>query len=151
MNLVESRQKGYVYTIDREDTYAVSGIVELPDGSLWINGASPVYAVEMTEDGNILLASTDKYIFTDSNGYFIMSDLSSGLWAFDVSDDDGWHLYIFEAGEEGASPSVVKVFLQTEQTTLDAGDVYADVYEFTDFRYMDDEAFFSMLYPMEAV
>lgn len=151
VNLVESRQKGYVYTIDREDTYAVSGIVELPDGTLWINGASPVYAAEITEDGNISLTSTDKYIFTDSNGYFIMSDLSSGLWAFDVSGDEGWHLYVFEAGEEGASPSVVKVFLQTEQTTLDAGDVYADVYEFTDFRYMDDEAFFSMLYPMEAV
>ena len=92
MNLVESKQKGYVYTIDREDTYAVSGIVELPDGSLWINGASPVYAAEVTEDGNISLTSTDKYIFTDSNGYFIMSDLSSGLWAFDVSDDDGWQL-----------------------------------------------------------
>ena len=150
VNLRSSRQKGYVFTIDREDAYSVSGTVELPDGSLWINGASPVYAVDIDEDGLVTLSETDKYIFSDSNGRFVMTDLSAGLWAFDAADEDGWHLYIFETGEAGASATAVKVVdgLQPADGLALEG-IYIDAYRFTAGMYMDDEAFFAMLYPQQ--
>ncbi len=150
VNLLESKRTGYVMTIRRDEVFSVSGTVELSDGTPWINGASPLYKAVL-EDGRIAVESTDMYIFTDSDGRFVATELPAGFWAFDVSDGSGWNLYIFETGESGAPSAMVKVLDNPGPADYSADEIYSAVYAYTEGSYMNDAAFFSMLYPEEAV
>ena len=151
VNLVASRSKGYVMWIDAEQLYSVAGTAIRPDNQPWINGSSPLYSVTIDEEGNVSLENTDNYIFTDSDGVFIASDLKPGMYAFDIDYKDSWILSIFEVKDKGQRTSDVLVLDSAEETDLNAGDIYSAVYMYGEGEVMSGDAFFSVLYPQEAV
>ena len=151
VNLMRSKGKGYVLWIDREELYSVAGDVILPDGTPWINGSSPLYEATIDEEGNITLENTDNYIFTDSDGVFIATDLHAGTYAFDTDCGGEWILYAFEVDGNGQRPSDVLVFDSSAEADLEAGDTYSAVYMFDEGEVMTGDAFFAVLYPQEAI
>lgn len=147
LNLRESDMSGYVYTISADDSWSASGLVYLPDGSLWLNGSSPVYSVEIAEDGTVATYTSDLYVFTDTDGRFVLSQLPEGLYAFDVPYDGGWLLYIFPVdGSEDAS-LLQMLGEPVEALGLALPDVYQGALMYSLDRTMTSEEFFNMLYP----
>ena len=150
VNIAGSERKGYVMTISADNKYSAAGDVILPDGTPWINGASPMYAVEI-EDGRAMLESTEEYIFTDSDGWFVTPVLVPGYYGFDVRYNDSWILVIFEIADNEDSIGQVQLL------TLDAGDaselqlpeVYTSYIQMVTDSVISSEEFFQMLYPAE--
>lgn len=145
VNIRNSEVKGYVLRIDADATYTVSGVVDIDD-ELWINNASPVYSVSL-DDGAIALEATDHYLFTDSDGRFVLSDLPAGTYGFDVPLDDGWALLIFTVTEDLDNFRLVQVFDTLEMINLELPEPYSSSYIFTGMRQLTSDAFFEMLYP----
>lgn len=98
---------GYAITLERKESYTVFGKVEL-DGSLWTNGSSPLYKVSR-ENGEIELSETDDYVFTDRRGYFVLSSLSFGEYAFDVKLKNNWVLYTFTIDSSFSSSKITEL------------------------------------------
>ena len=142
-----SRRGGYVLRVRAENKYSVSGVVTLPDGSLWLNGSSPVYSVE-EKNGVIELDSSDYYVFTDSDGRFIISDLIPGCYAFDVRYQDEWLLYEFSVDDDEEYAMDIQIL---EKPEAEAGfvlpDIYSALYSFDNGEYVTGDEFWAMLYP----
>ena len=146
INVPYSDRTGYILTLDAEDTYSVAGYAELPDGTVWINGASPLYTYSDV-NGEIQLETTDDYVFSDGDGMFIISDLTAGLYAFDIQTEKGWMLAIFNV-ESNVESGVVQ-FLKTDEGSL--SDPISDIYIGSIFYVLDStltsEAFWKLIYP----
>lgn len=146
INVPYSDRTGYILTLDAEDTYSVAGYAELPDGTVWINGASPLYTYSDV-NGEIQLETTDDYVFSDGDGMFIISDLAAGLYAFDIQMEKGWMLAIFNV-ESNVESGVVQ-FLKTDEGSL--SDPISDIYIGSIFYVLDStltsEAFWKLIYP----
>lgn len=149
INVPPNSEYGYILRLSAEDLYSVSGIVELPDGSVWRNGASPLYAYS-EEAGEIKLEQTDNYVFTDGTGRFTVSDLAAGMYAFDVSYGDTWLLAIFEASsvDEGKSGMQI-VSPAAEEDSVELPEPYSGVIIFTLDDVLSSNEFWAMLYPEE--
>lgn len=143
-----SKIRGYVVRIEADEVYAVSGVVYLPDGTIWTNGASPVYS--MKEEGcDAALTMTDLYLFSDSDGRFVLSDLEPGTYAFDVQYGDKWLLYSFDvAAAEDHVSDIQMLGAIAENADLTVSAPYADAYEYSgEVSYMNGTDFWNMLYP----
>ena len=138
---------GYVLRLAAENKYSLSGIVELPDGSVWANGSSPVYMVEETDSGIMLLPS-EYYVFADNSGRFIVTDFEEGRYAFDVSYGDEWLLYEFYVFENEEHHTDIQML---ENPHVDKTEVLSDVYSghyvFDNGEYLTGNEFWAMLYP----
>ena len=149
VNLVASDMKGYVLRIEAEDSFAVSGLVYLPDGTLWLNGSSPLYLIDSDEYGNTVTTVTDEYLFTDNDGRFVMSQLPAGIYGFDVPFNGNWLLYVFPVDGNPDSYSKLQMLSTPEENKLQ--DNLQEIYQGSYIYEMDDvissEQFFVLLYP----
>ena len=146
LNVPNSTRTGYVLKISAENKYTVSGVVETADGELWINGSSPLYSLSF-EDGTAVLEGTEEYLFTDSDGRFIVSNLTPGLYAFDVPSESGWVLEFFRviADEERAMDiQIVSEGIFDEAVELP--EVYSGFSYLAPHSIMTGEDFWEMLY-----
>lgn len=145
-NIPYSRRRGYAVRLTAEDKLAASGIVEFFDGSVLANGASPLYSVTI-EDGAISLSQTEKYIFTDNDGRFIITDLSVGTYAFDVPIGNNWQLYIFEVSEIQGDGDIEVYADIAEVSDFMLPTPYRSAFMFTDGTQLTSNEFWEMLYP----
>lgn len=146
VNLLAGQRKGFVLKLEAEETYTVSAIVYV-DGTLWRNGASPIYRVSEDESGNKTYESTDLYLFTDNEGRFIVSGLYPGVYAFDVPSGNEWYSYSFSVGDNPDSSVLVHVFNSCIEDAEIPAEPYSLAYHYTDLSLLSNEEFWLMLYP----
>ena len=147
VNLRKSSRAGYVLRLAADNTYSASAMVILPDGKPWVNGSSPVYDASVVS-GSMVLEPTDLYIFTDSDGRFVISDLRPGTYAFDVDYGSSWLLYVFAIRDD--ETALNSVIVMDDQKVLDRVSIpepYAGAYEISGSEVMGADEFFLMLYP----
>jgi outer membrane usher protein len=90
-----SRQS-FVARLDVEPSFTVSGVLYMPDGSPYIQYSSPVYEVILNAAGEEELIRNDSlYLFTDQEGRYIISEVASGTYLFDLQVDDLWYAVRF--------------------------------------------------------
>lgn len=151
VNIPDSDRKGYVLRISADEKYSVSGVVQLPDGMPWLNGASQLYSITSTDTG-YNFEKTDDYIFTDSDGRFVSPALMPGLYGFDVAYGDEWFFLIFDVQDipsEAGNVQLLDAPVPSIIPGLDA--VYSGAWFMGLIDTISSEGFFSMLYPQEAV
>ncbi len=91
--------QGYVAKISREESMSATAVLLYPDGSPVDSASSPVYRVELAEDGVSVVSRTlleDSYMFTDEEGRFIIDALLPGTYMFDISVNDLWYAVFFD-------------------------------------------------------
>ena len=151
VNIPDSDRKGYVLRISAEEKYSVSGVVQLPDGTPWLNGASQLYSITSTDTG-YNFEKTEDYIFTDSDGRFVSPALMPGVYGFDVAYGDDWYFLMFDVQDipsEAGKVQLLDVPVPSIIPGLDA--VYSGAWYMGLIDTISSEGFFSMLYPQEAV
>lgn len=89
-----SRQS-FVARLDVEPSFTVSAVLLMVDGSPYIQYSSPVYRVQQAETGEELVRDDSLYLFTDQEGRFILSEVKSGTYLFDLKVDDLWYAVRF--------------------------------------------------------
>ena len=146
INVPYSDRNGYVLRLEAERTYSVAGYSILEDGFVWRNGSSPLYSYSVDENGAVVLGSTDFYVFSDSEGVFVVSGLSEGLYAFDIETDDGWMLAVFEVSGD-AHPSSVQLQEYGESLNVLLPDVYKGAFMYHMSTVLTSDEFWAMLYP----
>ena len=148
VNIAGSERKGYVLTISADNKYSASGEVLLPDGNPWINGASPMYIVEI-EGSEVILSNTDEYIFTDSDGRFVSPTLAPGFYGFDVRYNDTWLLVVFMIDDIEESLGQVQLLTTSsgDISEYSLPDVYSGLISMITDSVISSENFFQMLYP----
>ena len=147
VNVYPSNLYGYTLRLSAEPRYAVSGTVELPDGSMWTNGSSPVYEVSYADNGSIELKPTELYIFTDSDGRFVLSDLEAGTFAFAVNHGNDWILAILTASEIADGASGVQLLSQAPSEIENLPEPYIDSISYDFHSVLSSSQFWKMLYP----
>ena len=151
VNIPASRRRGYVLRLSAEERYAVSGEVFLPDGTPYLNGASPMYEVDIV-DGVAEFTTTDGYIFTDTDGRFTTDSLLPGLYGFDVMYGDEWILALFEVTDRPEDLDRIQCVVQGElMDDITIPDIYSGYVMFTLDSLMTSDEFFSMIFGGEAV
>ena len=151
VNIPASRRKGYVLRLSAEERYAVSGEVFLPDGTPYLNGASPMYEVDIV-DGVAEFTTTDGYIFTDTDGRFTTDSLLPGLYGFDVMYGDEWILALFEVTDRPEDLDRIQCVVQGNlMDDITIPDIYSGYVMFTLDSLMTSDEFFSMIFGGEAV
>lgn len=151
VNIPASRRKGYVLRLSAEEKYAVSGEVFLPDGTPYLNGASPMYEVDIV-DGVAEFTSTESYVFTDTDGRFTTDSLLPGLYGFDVMYGDEWILALFEVTDRPDDLDRIQCVQQGEmRNDIVIPDIYSGYVMFTLDSLMTSDEFFSMIFGGEAV
>lgn len=150
-SLPESRRGGYVLRLRAENSYSAAGYAKLDDGNYWANGSSPLYIVEIV-DNEIVLNPSDDYIFTDSDGLFILSGIKAGLWAFDAEIDGKWYLYIIDIKENEKHVLDMNLFKDCHKTDeYGVSGPYSAVYVFDEGEYMTGDEFWDRIYLSEEV
>lgn len=149
VNLTASDMKGYVLRMEAEDSFSASGMVYLPDGSLWLNGSSPLYSVMNDGNGDVTTTATDSYIFTDSDGRFVVSQLPAGTYGFDVPYEGGWLLYIFPVCDDPDAFSMLQMMGEPAESDSSASlpEPYMESYVYEMDEIISSQQFFELLYP----
>lgn len=149
VNLIASDMKGYVLRMDAEDSFSASGMVYLPDGNLWLNGASPLYSIEIDDAGNVTTIVSDSYIFSDSDGRFVVSQLPAGAYGFDVPYEGGWVLYIFQVSDSSDAYSMLQMMGDPKpgDESLTLPEPYLESYVYELDEIISSQQFFELLYP----
>ena len=150
VNVPPSGEYGYVLRLRADDRYSVSGTVMLPDGSAWRNGSSPLYRYSENA-GGAELEKSEMYLFTDGTGRFVLSDLSEGLYAFDVDYDGEWFLAVFSVEETEEGSAWMQIVDQSGISSDDVPSPYAGIIRYTSGGVLSGDEFWAMLYPEEAV
>lgn len=147
---VPSSGDGFVYRIKAEELYSVSGVVEIDD-FIWNNASSPIYSVIVDEAGQETLNATENYLFTDSDGRFVVSGLSAGEYAFDVEINGSWILVRFSVENKPDKLSYVQLLGLPEETKQEGmSSVYSACYEMTNEEILSGSDFWNFLYPEAA-
>ena len=142
-----SQRGGYTLRVSAESKYSLSGVVMLPSGLPWINGSSPVYRITRTEEG-MVLENSEYYLFADSDGRFILSDMVPGEYGFDVNTEDGWLLYTFtviDSEEHVLDINVLGEAVAAAPEILPYP--YIGHYVFEQGSFITGDAFWTALYP----
>ena len=110
-----SRQS-FVARLVVEPSFTVSGVLLHADGSPYIQYSSPVYRVEYSEEGEKELVRDDAlYLFTDQEGRYILSEVKSGTFLFDLQVDDLWYSVEFTVPKtDGQKVGLDRVLLLEE-------------------------------------
>ena len=146
-----STRGGYAIVLRAESSYSVAGFVKAENGELWINGSSPIYKVDEA-DHKLTLTPSDDYIFTDSEGLFILSGVKAGLWAFDAEIDGDWYLFVINVKEDEKHVLDMNLYSDSHKTSAYSVDgPYKAIYEFNDGEYMTGDEFWNRIYLSEEV
>ncbi len=140
----DTENRGYIVTIEGEESYTVSGTAEV-GGKKWINGSSPLRVVETDETGFVTLHETDEYVFSDRNGLYIISDLKKGTYGFDVNIDNRWYLFVVSITDKNSADHIT-MLKEKDNTTLRAPEIYSGVIETTADRAVNSDTFWNELY-----
>lgn len=151
ITIPESDLAGYVIVLESEDTYVYSGIVSLPDGSIYANASSPVYRITADVDGVMALEQCDYYLFTDESGRFILSDLCVGSYAFDVLYENSWYLVTFDVVEHDNAEGVQIVSMVGPYVDDFSLSPYSGNCQMAYQDTLSSDDFWMMLYPQEEV
>lgn len=146
INVPQSDRYGYVLRIEAEETYSVAGYAVLGD-VIWSNGSSPVYAYDVDGNGNAVLAATDIYVFSDTDGLFVLSGLEDGTYAFDINLDGDWYLMVFTVGTDVPHGTVQMLVVGDEEAGAVLPDVYSGSYSFELQDVISSDDFWLMIYP----
>ena len=147
-NIPESNRGGYVIRLTAESKYSATAEVVLPDGMPWINAASPIYRMEIDDDGNVQLQNLDEYLFTDSEGRFVLSNLEVGDYAFDIYYEDTWILGFFSVQEDEDHSIDVQLFEEADYIgDISIPDVYSSYIYFEFKGTLTGDEFWNLLYP----
>ncbi len=88
---------GFTKTMDIATSYTVSGILTDSDGTPISEYSSPVYSREVNDKGDYYLQIRDDlYLFTDSNGRWVLNDVKPGYFVFDLQVGKQWYGIAFE-------------------------------------------------------
>lgn len=151
ITIPDSDLYGYVLRLESESKYTYSGTVVLPDGSSWSNASSPLYAGSTDESGELSFEMTDMFLFTDDTGRFIVSDLSAGIYRFDVDHGDEWLSFVFTVTDDERLAEGIHM-LGSSFIDEDFDDqVYAGQYTYENGTHMSTDEFWEFLYPMEEI
>lgn len=151
INVPYSERMGYVLRVDAEETYSVAGYAVLPDGSAWANSASPLYQYSEDESG-IVLTQTDNYVFSDAEGLFVISNLRSGIYAFDISTAKGWILAVFAVDSTAPAGMVQMLKISNFNNITGLPDIYSGNLLFSVEQILSADEFWKMIYPeMEGI
>lgn len=97
-----SRQS-FVAKLQTEPAFTVSGVLKKTDGQPYVQYSSPVYQVSLDSNGKEELIRDDSlYLFTDQEGRFILSEVKSGTYLFDLQVEDLWYAVRFTVPEVDA-------------------------------------------------
>ncbi len=91
--------QGYVAKIYLEENVSVTALLKVNDEAFFDSTSSPVYKVELAEDGVSVLSRTlleDSYMFTDDEGRFVIDSLTPGVYMFDLPVDKDWYAVFVE-------------------------------------------------------
>ena len=138
--LPSSERNGFVLKLEAEETYTASAIVTI-DGKSYLNISSPLYKVE---NGEFVL--TDNYLFTDSEGRFLLSGLSEGTYSFDVQIGKEWVSVSFTIDNTFSSDNVI-LFENLIKTERESDDVYSSFYTYTLSHEVSIDSYWEMLFP----
>ena len=110
-----SRQS-FVARLVVEPSFTVSGVLLHADGEPYMQYSSPVYRVEYNEEGEKALERVDSlYLFTDQEGRYILSEVQSGSYVFDLQVEDDWYAIEFTVpSTEGQKVGLDRVLLLEE-------------------------------------
>ena len=148
LSIPYSSRTGYVLKLRGDNVYAASGVIILPDGTPWLNGASPLYSVDPdTEE----LEVTEQYLFTDSDGRFTVTGLAPGEYAFDVPYGNNWMLVKFNIADTGIYDRIQILESEKPVYSADNEGIYSCIVNMTDSDSLTESEFFNMIYPEEAV
>jgi len=92
-------RQGFLARISLESSVAISGVLRQNEYDVYDSYSSPVYKVEVAENGvDVISMEIDgsTYFFTDVDGRFIISDLPSGVYMFDLNIGGQWYAAFFE-------------------------------------------------------
>lgn len=147
INVPYSPEAGYIIRLESDASYAVTGLVTLPDNTLWTNGASPLYKYSES-DGKAVLETTENYAFTDADGRFLISDLQPGLYAFDFNYGDEWFLLVFPVNAVEDMPYGVQS-LEVSGTLgdIELPEVYSGSLLYSLADVLTNDQFWNMVYP----
>lgn len=151
INIPYSDRMGYVLRLDAEETYSVAGYAVLPDGTVWSNNASPLYQY-VEDEAKATLIQTENYVFSDADGLFVISNLQTGTYAFDISTEDGWVLAVFTVDSTAKVGTVQMLKVSNTSNTAELPDIYSGYLGFAVDQVLSAEAFWKLIYPeMEEV
>ena len=94
---------------------------------------------------------TEYYLFTDQDGRFIVSDLTPGLYAFDVDSQSGWELNMFEVIEDEEERYNVLLLEDAYLNSYELPSPYVLSYSYRGSEYVTFDEFWNLLYPVEEV
>ena len=150
LSMPAKRERGYVYTLDFDPLYTVSAIATEDSGELWINGSSPLYSLTIDDSGNINLdIDENNYVFTDESGRFILSDLGSGAYAFDIPSKDGWTLAVLEINGKAESEKDMNIYVEKNEEGLNLPQEYSNCVRFVFSEALSSDDFWEMIWPVE--
>lgn len=147
ITLPATNRRGFVLRLNAEATYTYSGVV-YSDGGPWMNGASPLYSLSKNSEGDWIFTETEFYLFTDSDGRFVMSGLQPGFYAFDVMSEAGWISYIFEVVDDEENSLLVHMLGNPSETTeINIDEPYVGALLYSIDSVLSSEDFWYFLYP----
>ena len=141
-----NEESGYIYRIKADELYSVSGIVVLPDGTPWLNGASPIYSYT-EENGVSVLDATDYYLFTDSDGRFVVSGIPVGTYAFDVPYGDDWIAIIFDVESNLKRMADIQMLSAPSGYAINVPEPYISAMFMDNTGFISTGDFWELLYP----
>lgn len=111
-NLNPKARQGYVAEIAMTPSVTVSGVLMHADGTVYDQYSSPIYQLQFSSDGKTVTyldMSAGYYLFTDQDGRYIVSDLPSGTYCFDLQVEGGWYGVCFVVPELEQASVVVEL------------------------------------------
>lgn len=98
--LTPRSRQSFVALLDVEPAFTISGILKTVDGTPYVQYSSPVYRSSVDEQGAETLVRDDAlYLFTDQDGRYILSEVHSGDYVFDLQVEDLWYAIRFTIPE----------------------------------------------------
>ncbi len=159
-------RQGFLAKIALESSVAVSGILRQSESQVYDSYSSPIYKVVVGSDGRSVESieiDSSSYFFTDIDGRYILSDLSSGIYMFDLNINGQWYAAFFEvpAVEEAG---YVALFNDFDASSVDLGTETMQKYDIKTFdasyagslyiglsEFITEQDYWDMLFELSAV
>ncbi|MBQ7508567.1 MAG: hypothetical protein IJT52_04480, partial [Spirochaetales bacterium] len=116
-------RQGFLAKVRLEASIAVSGILRYSDELVYDSYSSPIYKVELAENGvdvKSMEIEPTSYFFTDIDGRFILSDLPAGTYMIDLEYENQWYAAFFEVPSV-SEPGLVALYKEFDASAIVPG------------------------------